>query len=172
MVQIMRSRWLVLTVHLGIWLLLYLSVAGLSGNTPRFREADGSQPAVRNPAAVDKFAALFSAAAERGIFPATNTMSPFFTRHFIPSPAPPPAAPTTRKVELTYQGYYVLSENGARQAILKLADSFVVTPVGAKVTANLYVADAGMQMLILTNPAAQTNLLPLNLKKELEVPIQ
>ena len=38
--------------------------------------------------------------------------------------------------------------------------------------ANLFVADATMQNLTLTNSAAQTNILVLNTKKPLEVPIQ
>ena len=60
---------------------------------------------------------------------------------------------------------------GSKHIIVKLADAFLDTLVGAKITANLFAAEATMQSLTLTNPAAQTNLLLLNTKKEIEVPI-
>ena len=55
--------------------------------------------------------------------------------------------------------------------IVKLADAFVVKPVGVRVSTNWFLGDATMQALTLTNLAAQTNLLPLNTTKEIEVPI-
>ena len=48
----------------------------------------------------------------------------------------------------------------------------MVTPVGAKVVTNWFVAEATLQSLTLTNLTAQTNVLTLNAKKEIEVPIQ
>jgi len=47
-----------------------------------------------------------------------------------------------------------------------------VAQVGSNVTANLFVAAATMMSLTLTNPVAQTNLLPLNAKTPIKVPIQ
>jgi hypothetical protein len=68
-------------------------------------------------------------------------------------------------------GFYT-SDGSKKQTIVKLADALLVTPMGAKVTANLYAADATALSLTLTNSTPQTNLLQLNVKKELEVPIQ
>ena len=82
-----------------------------------------------------------------------------------------PAPPTTRKIELTYQGYYQ-TEGSPKTAILKLADVYIVVPVGAAVATNFYVSEATMQSLTLTNPRSQTTLLPLNAKKEIEVPVK
>ena len=45
-------------------------------------------------------------------------------------------------------------------------------PIGAKVVSNLFVAQATMQTLTLTNPAALTNILSVNTKKEIEIPIR
>jgi hypothetical protein len=93
----------------------------------------------------------------------------FFTRHFTPPPTPPPPAPTTRKVEITYSGFYEAGE--ARHVIVKLANAFVDGTLGARVTTNWFFSDATYQALTLTNIAGQTNVLPLNTKKEIEVPI-
>jgi hypothetical protein len=43
---------------------------------------------------------------------------------------------------------------------------------GTAIASNVFVGDAGFNILTLTNLSAQTNLLPLNVKKEIEVPIK
>jgi hypothetical protein len=55
--------------------------------------------------------------------------------------------------------------------MIRLGDSFLITPVGGRVLSNLFVAEATLQTLTLTNPAAKTNILALNQKKEVEVPL-
>jgi hypothetical protein len=168
--QTLRSRWLAGCVHAGLWVLLLLAVSSFGGKSPEYRDATAVSTPVQSPAPVSKLSNLFSP----GVWPATpadtNLLNPFFTRHFIPLQTPAPPPPTTRKVELTYQGFYQ-GVNGARHVVVKVADGFVATPVGAKITANLFAAEATMKALTLTNPAAQTNLLLLNTKKEIEVPI-
>jgi hypothetical protein len=44
--------------------------------------------------------------------------------------------------------------------------------VGGRIANDLFVADAAMQTLTLTNAAAQTNVLALNTKKTVEVPVK
>jgi phage baseplate assembly protein W len=53
---------------------------------------------------------------------------------------------------------------------VKLGEDILVTPIGSNITANLYAAMATNLVLVVTNPAAQTNLLLLDTEKELEVP--
>ena len=96
-------------------------------------------------------------------------MIPFFTRYFVP-PAPPPP-PTTRTIEVTYQGFYQTGD-GPKQTMFRLGEAFHFAPVGARIATNLFIAEVTMQAMTLTNLAAQTNILPLNVKKELVVPIQ
>jgi hypothetical protein len=170
-VQILRSRWLATCAHLALWLLLYLALRGMSGKTPELREVDGSFPRPASPAPVTRLSQLFGAVVWPELSSATNALDAFFTRHFIPPPAPPPPAPTTKTIELTYLGFYE-TQGAAKTVVVKLADAFLITPVGAKLTANLFASDASMQNLTLTNSAAQTNILVLNTKKQLEVPIQ
>jgi hypothetical protein len=167
----LRSRWLVACVHAGLWLLLGLAIAGLRGKSPDYRDAVSVSTPVQSPAPVAKLLNLFSP----GVWPAsladTNQLNPFFTRHFFPAQAPPLPPPTTKKIEVTYQGFYQ-PVDGARHVIAKVGDAYVDSPLGARLTANLFAVEATMQSLILTNAAAQTNLLLLNTKKEMEVPIQ
>jgi hypothetical protein len=102
----------------------------------------------------------------------TNYMNPFITRHFVPTPTPaPPPPPTTRKVKVTYQGFYQPIDS-PRQAILKVGDAFVIAKVGALIETNLFISEAALQTLTLTNLAAQTNVIPLNTQKEIEVPLK
>jgi hypothetical protein len=54
----------------------------------------------------------------------------------------------------------------------KLGDVLQVAPLGAELATSFFIADANIQALTLTNLAAQTNILPLNTKKPLVVPIK
>jgi hypothetical protein len=165
----LRSRWFVASVHAGLWVLLYLAVTSLGGNAPDCREADGITNPQQSPAPVAGLERLFSPSTWPKALINTNTLNPFITRYFVP-PAPPPP-PTTRKIEITYQGFYQSGEDSKR-TIFRLGEAYVVAPIGARVATNLFIADATMQALTLTNLAAQTNVVPLNAKKAIEVPIQ
>ncbi len=168
----LRSRWIVLGVHFGLWGLLYLAAVGLRGNSVSFRDESLPADQPRTPVAIAHLATLLPAALWPNSHAQTNLVDPFFTRHFFPAPKPPtPPPPTTRKIELTYLGFYQ-TEGAPKQVIAKLADAFLVAPIGTKLTANLFAADATMQTLTLTNSSAQTNLLQLDAKREIDVPAQ
>jgi hypothetical protein len=147
--------------------MLYLAAAGIGGKTPDFRESDSFSTPAQSPAPVAGLDGLFAPDIWAKWLGQTNIPSAFYTRHFIPA-APAPA--TVHKFELTYQGFY---QNGdsPKQTMIRLGDSFLVTPVGGRVISNLFVAEANLQTLTLTNPAAKTNVLALNQKKEVEVPL-
>ena len=164
----LRHRWFVAGVHACLWLLLYLTVTHLGGKAPDLRVADAASNPLQSPAPVAGLAGLFSPGVWPETLNETNLLNPFFTRYFVP-PTPPP--PTTRKIEVTYQGFYQSGE-GPKQTIFKLDQGYGVAPIGARITNDLYVADATIQALTLTNKAAQTNIVPLNAKKEIIIPIQ
>ena len=170
-VETLKSRWFATTVHVGLWILLALSVLGFSGSLPNFSDSDSSASAPQSPIPVASLEQLSSPAAWPNLAGNTNGLNPFSTKHFFPPPVAPPPAPTTRKFEVTYQGFYQ-SESGALQTMVKLGTNFIVAPVGSRMLSNLFVADATMQFLTLTNTSAKTNVLPLNTKREVEVPIQ
>jgi hypothetical protein len=169
--DILKSRWLAWVIHAGLWILLVLAALGFSGNLPNFNDTDSSAAPPQSPIPVASLEQISSTATWPRLTENTNLANPFSTKHFFPPSAPPPPVPTTRKFEVTYQGYYQ-SENGPIQTMLKLGTNFVVTPVGSRVLSNLFVAHATMQFLTLTNTSAKTNVLPLNTPREVEVPIQ
>lgn len=164
----LRSRWFVVGVHVSLWFLLYLAIFSLRGKTPDFRDADAVATPPQSPAPVAGLERLFSPDAWPGSLIDTNRLNPFFTRYFVP-PVPPP--PTTRKIEVTYQGFY-RSGNGPKQTMFKLDEAILVAPIGARIAVGLFIADATIHALTLTNLAAQTNIVPLNAKKDIIVPIQ
>jgi hypothetical protein len=171
--QVLRSRWLTWFVHVGLWILLYLAAIKLGGKAPAFHEGlPASSPAVQVILPVPKLDPLFSPAViSKSVSSPTNVPNPFFTRFFVPAPPVAPPAPTTRKLDVIYQGFYQ-TENGPRFAVLSVAGGLMVAKIGALVATNVYVADASLQSVVLTNTSAQTNILTLNTKKEIEVPIR
>jgi hypothetical protein len=169
--QTVRSRWVATLVHLGLWGVLVLAISHMGGKTPEFRVIDSMTPPPPNPVPVANMQALFSAAQWPNPQALTNFSNPFFTTHFVPAPSPTPPPPTTRKVDVTYQGFYQAGDS-IKHVIAKVGDLFVVAVIGAPLTTNLFVAEASLQSLLLTNHVAQTNLIPLNVKREIEVPIK
>lgn len=168
--QVLRSRWLAGVVHACLWLLVYFAATRLGGKLPAFQELDGSEPVPPVHAAIAKLDPLFTSGAWPKVVVGTNEVSVFYTLNFAPTPKPTPPPPTTRKIELTYQGFY--NVEGKSRVLVKMDDRFLVTPLGSNVTANLFAANATALNLTLTNSTAQTNVLTLNLKKQLEVPIK
>jgi hypothetical protein len=171
LLESIRSRWFATVVHVGLWCVLYLAVTHLGGKTPEFRVADSSTPPAPGPVPVANMESIFSPTHWPNPQELTNVANPFFTTHFVPVPSPVPPPPTTRKVEVTYQGFYQAGDT-VKHVIVKVGDAFVAAVAGAPITTNLFVAEASLQNLILTNFGGQTNLILLNAKKEVEVPIK
>jgi hypothetical protein len=166
-----RTRGFAIAVHVALWVLLYLALSGFRAQPPEYHEAEASSTQVQSPVPVAKLDQLFSAAPVTNVLPPTNVPSLFFTKYFVPTQAPALPPPTTRKIELTYEGFYQTAE-GTPQTMVRLGDGHIVSALGARVASNLFVAAVTMQTLTLTNPARQTNLLPLNVKKAIEVPLK
>ncbi len=180
LVQLLRTRWFAASVHAGLWLLLYLVVQGLGGKTPEYRVAEAYSPVPQPPVPVTKLESLFSPNQWPKPTAASNVPNLFFTKFFVPPTPPPPPPPTTKNVEVTYQGFYQTGDS-ARNVIIRMVDTntipktegaFIVARIGEHITTNFCVAGATLQTLILTNSAAQTNLLSLNTNKVIEVPLK
>ncbi len=168
----LRSRFFSASLHAGLWVLLLLALVGIGGTRALlFREAAADPAAVNIPVPVARLGQLFAPANWLKQLVDTGGSNQFLTAHFIPTSPPPPPPPTTRKVEVTYQGYYRAAE-GPQQAFLRLGDALVRVQVGGLVTTNLFLIEAAPHTATLTNSAAQTNVLKLNTKQEVEVPLK
>src|SRR6266851_3301927 len=99
LIQALKSRWFAVAIHVGLWLLLLLAARNFGGKAPALRDAVPLSAPAQSPAPVAKLERLYSPGIWPRIIADTNTTSLFFTRHFIPQPAPAPPPPTTRKIE-------------------------------------------------------------------------
>ncbi len=164
----LRSRWFVACAHAGLWLLLYLAITNLGGKAPDFRDAEAVTNPPQSPAPVAGLEQLFSP----GVWPKslvnTNALNPFFTPYFIP----PATAAAHHPQDRSDLPGLLPNRRRSQNIVFKLDDAFMVAPIGARIATNLFIADATMQALTLTNLAAQTNILLLNAKKEIVVPIR
>lgn len=168
--QTFKSRWFVTVLHTGLWLLLALAVLRLRGTSPHFLETTSHTSPAESPVPVARLEALFAPESWPKHAGETNSLSPFATRYFTP-PVTPVVPPTTRKVELTYQGFYQTGDD-PKHVFLQVDSALVVSLVGGRIATELFIADAAMQTLTLTNLAAQTNVLTVNTKKIVEVPVK
>ena len=170
-----NSRWFSAAVLLGTLVLLTLAVFDLGGDLQHRAELKRRANPPDAILLVGKIEALFSPATLVAMRPATNGVNAFYTTHFQPPPAPPkppdptPPPPAPKKIQLTYQGVYQTA-GGKKKAFVKVGDGLFVGPVGAKVAADLVVAEITVRTLILKNASSQTNILEFNVKKDVEVP--
>ena len=166
--QTLKSRWFVTFVHVGLWALLAVALIKLGGSSPPYLETLAYTSQVQSPVPVARLERLFDSLP--AVTPMTNSAIPssFATTYFVP-PAPPP--PTTRKVAITYLGFYQTGDK-PRRVFLNMDEVLHVSAIGDQIATNLFVAEAALQTLTLTNSAAQTNVLTLNAKKVVEVPIR
>ena len=176
----LRSRGFALVLHTGLWLLLVAAIAGsgFGRYLPQYQEATASPAAIFAPIPVTKLQNLFTQTNSAEFAIASGKLDFFATTYFVPRtppaaapPAPAPSPPTTWKVELAYQGFYRTGD-GPRYALLRVSDKLVSIPVGGMVVTNLFIVDAALQNLTLTNTAVQTNVLALNVKQVIEVPFK
>jgi hypothetical protein len=166
----LRNRWFALLVHGGLWLLLIATLSSLDRARIRYSQASTLTPLTTNLvpiARIEHAAKLFSTPRPPGAD--TNMIDPFFTRHFSPPVTPSPPPPTSRKIELIYQGFYE-TEGAPRHAFIRLGDILLAAPAGSNFAANLFISGMDASSLKLTNQAGQTSVLGLNVKKEVEVP--
>ncbi len=178
--ETLRSRWFSTCLHVGLWLLLLLVIigGGMGVGEIQFHEALANPAAVITPVPVAQLERLFDPVTYPKSVGDPASSNLFTTAYFVPPakpapppPPPPPPPPTTWKLELTYQGYYGTG-GGPRYAVLLLGEKLVGIPVGGMVVTNLFVVDAALKTLTLTNTAVQTNILTLNMKQAVEVPIR
>jgi hypothetical protein len=167
--ETLRSRWFSIALHAGLWLLLVMVAAGLGGRRSVFTDVT-TEATMLTVVPVAKVERLFAPTNQPKQVFDSSLQSAFATLYFTPPVVPVPV-PTTRRLDVTYQGYYQ-SAGGPLRAMLRAADLLVSVPVGGVVVSNLWVAEATFQTMTLTNSAGKTNILKMNIKQEVEVPLK
>lgn len=166
-------QWSMVPVAVVLVLLLGLAVARLRHGTvddPSFRAA-AAIPAL-HPGA-DQVRRWMGWPGEMTWRPLTHTANPFFTMAIRPA-APPPAAPppaATKKVDITYRGYFQTSAQ-IRRAVVQVGEQQVLGFLGDVVVADYAVAAIELRQLILTNVAGQTVPFEFSRTQPLEIPAQ
>ena len=172
LMQILRSRGFAFAVHVILWVLVYLVLSNSRNPRPAWIDERSYSLPAQDLAPVSRMGPLFSPAGLLSRAPqSTNDTSMFLTRYFVPATKPAVPPPTSVKIPMTYLGFYETA-SGSRQVILKAPDGFAVVRMGGSVLTNFSVAEATMQMLLLTNTLSQTNLLLLNTETALEIPLK
>jgi hypothetical protein len=162
-----RDRWIALLLLAGLVALLVMAIQQLGVGIPEFPVAASRSPTSDAPVPVGRLKDLFVAARVPPLGVGTNAPGAFHTTQFQP---PPPKPPTTRKVDLTYLGY-VKSASGEKRAYVRVGETNFIGPVTSNVVADLTVVEIGLRTLVLTNQAAQTNVLQFRTLKSVEVPV-
>lgn len=170
--NILKSRAFALFVHVLLWGVLYLVLSHTGTRLPDWTDESTYSMSSQDIIPVSRMGPLFSPA---GLLSrasqTTNETSMFYTAYFVPAPKPVPPAPTTLKIPVTYLGFFETA-SGQRQVILKAPGGFSAVPLGGAVLTNFFVAEADMQMLLLTNAVSHTNLLIINSEMPLEIPFK
>lgn len=164
-------NWSLLPGGIVLLVLLGLSLLRLRPGTLDDTDVTGSLvPPGSHPAAAQtrQFVTWPAEIARR---PLTNAGNPFFTLAIRPTPPPqpPPPPPATKKVELTYRGFFETSA-GVRKAVVQVADKQVLAGQGEVVVADFTVLAIELRHLALTNKAGGSVRLGFSTNQPLEIP--
>jgi hypothetical protein len=116
---------------------------------------------------------LFTPAALKSLAPATNLPAPFLTTYFQPPPPPPldPNVKKTRKVSLTYNGFFETA-TGEKRAYVLVGGALALLPSGGQVISDLMISNIQRTQLTLKRAATQDVVVPFRGSTEIEIPAE
>lgn len=117
---------------------------------------------------------LFAPAALSEVAPATNLLAPFITAYFQPPPPPPPPPADikkTRKVTLTYNGFFETS-SGEKRAYVLVGETSNLLPLGAPVISDLMISNIQRTQLTLRRAVTQEVAVPFRGSTVVEIPAE
>ena len=161
-----RDRWIASLLLLGLLVLLVLVLRDYGVGLPRFPQSARHAETAFTPVSESQLQKLL-APANVPALSSTNLGSPFFTTHFQP---PKPPAPTTRKVDMIYKGFFQTTD-GDRQAFVQVDNANRTIALGRPFIADLAVSEILPRTLTLTNSTSRTNVLEFNKSTSVEVPV-
>jgi hypothetical protein len=122
----------------------------------------------------DRLAQLFAPASLTALAPITNLAAPFTTAYFQPPPPPPPPDPNikkTKKVTLTYNGFFETNA-GEKRAYVGVGSALAMLPLGAPVISDLMLSNIARVQLTLKRAGTQEVVVPFRGSTEVEVPAE
>ena len=154
---VFNSRWIIPLAGVATLLMLYLMVLELTKGMPKLTVIHPAA-ARKEDIPLNEIELLAGASYWTGPLEAMSTL--------------PPAVPaaTTKKVSLTYQGFFETAD-GLKLAFVKLADSQVIGTNGAPVVVDYVIAEFDLKTITIRN-ATRTNVLNFNIPTEIEVPLK
>jgi hypothetical protein len=161
-----RDRWIASLLLVGLFTLLLLVLRDYGVGLPRFPQPNRHPDTALFPVSNEQLEQLLANTAVPSLH-STNASSPFYTTHFQP---PSPPAPTTRQVNMIYQGHFQ-STDGDKQAFVRVDDADRTIALGQSIIADLAVSAIQSRTLTLTNSASRTNVLEFNQSVSVEVPV-
>lgn len=156
----------ILATALLILILLARDLSDALPDLPRFEPSTGAGIVGPTNARLPELFGLTSVAAS---VQASNLPSPFSTTFFQPPPPPPPKK--TRKVNLTYNGYFETAA-GQKRAYVTVGENLEMLSLGAPVVADVMISNIVRTELILQQAGTQTVVIPFRTSKEVEVPVE
>lgn len=164
-------NWVMVPTAAGLVALLCLSLLRLRREGVDLNQYRPAGPREAPSTAADQTRQFFDWPSAVQWMPLTNAGNPFFTLAIQPPPPPkpPPPPPTTRKVEVTYRGFFETSV-GVRRAVVQVADQQVLAGRGDKVVGDYLAGEIELRHLTLTNAAGQSVRFEFAKAQPIEVP--
>ncbi|MBP7828069.1 MAG: hypothetical protein KA236_16155 [Verrucomicrobia bacterium] len=153
-------------VSLLVLILLARDLGGAMPILPRFTAVPA--PAGAGPTN-PRLKEMFAPATLTQLAPATNLPAPFATTFF--QPPPPPPAKKTRKVKLTYHGFFETAA-GEKRAFVNVGGATTLLSLGAPVVSDLMISNIQRLELTLRRAVTQEVVIPFRGSTEVEVPIE
>ncbi len=169
--RVLVLNWVMIPTAIGLLVLLALTWIGWPRVTPDPSGGrDDGDAEVMHPAP-QQARQFFGWATSVSWRPLTNSSNPFFTLAIQPPPppTPPPPPPATRKVDVTYRGFFETSAR-VRRAVVQVADKQLVAGKGDRILADFGVVEIELRHLGLTNGTGGVVKLDFSKVVSIEVP--
>lgn len=158
----------VFTAGLLVLILLVQDFGDSPTNLPRFEPVATT---IALGPTNSRLADLFTPAALAASALATNLPPPFATTFFQPPPPKPAPAKKTRKVTLTYNGFFETS-SGEKRAYVMVGGALAMLPPGAPVVSDLMISNIQRAELTLMRAGTQAVTVPFRGSQEVEIPAE
>jgi hypothetical protein len=173
MTTVLDRSYLIAAGIFGVGLLvLILVMQDLGGRLPDLpRPESAASPAGMGPTN-SRVRDLFLPAAIGRVKPATNLPPPFVTTFFQP-PSPPPSANAkhTRKVSISYDGFFQTNA-GEKRAYVRVGGAMTLLSPGAPVVSDLMISNIDRLTLTLKRGSTQDVVVPFRGSTEVEIPVE